>query len=194
MAQNNIFGAGKRLVSAVKGRAASTAEQKASIVRKKIGAIGSTGARLTRTATYEVNRAALKLEGASSGPTSRGGKRRTSSVTSPAADKRPVARTARPVTTSSSTKPKGTIKPASRPVKSTQVESATSTAPTRTVSSIAADYFNSPKTQAGEESYAMHKAYLESTKAKPKAKDVKVGGLLGRTGGKWHLGKRPGKG
>ena len=28
----------------------------------------------------------------------------------------------------------------------------------------------------------------------PAKRDVRLGSLLGRTGGKWHLGKRPGKG
>lgn len=34
-------------------------------------------------------------------------------------------------------------------------------------------------------------APMEKMSAK---RDVRIGGLLGRTGGKWHLGKRPGKG
>ena len=200
MAQNNLLGAGKRLVTAAKGRVMSAVEQKAAAARKKVGAVGSTGARLTRAATTTVNRTAMQLEGntqstgpstrggrravrnAAAGPSTRGGKRRATSA-APAAsvvDKKPAEVKRKPVTKAAKPEAK---KPTAAPA---------AAAPTRTVSSIAADYFNNPKTQAGEESYAMHQAYLESTKSKPK--DVKIGGVAGRTGGKWHLGKRPGKG
>lgn len=205
MAQNNLLGAGKRLVTAAKGRVMSAAEQKAAAARKKIGAVGSTGARLTRAATTTLNRAAMQLEGstqstgpstrggkravrnAAAGPSTRGGKRGATSAApapAPMVDKKPAEVTRKPVAKSA--------KPAAKPAAKKPSTAPAAAAPTRTVSSIAADYFNNPKTQAGEESYAMHQAYLESTKSKPK--DVKIGGIAGRTGGKWHLGKRPGKG
>lgn len=201
MAQNNLLGAGKRLATAAKGRAMSAAQQKVAAARKKVGAVGSTGARLARGATAELNKAAMQLEGrqsagpatrggrraasGSTGPSTRGGKRGAASASAaPLVDKKPAEVKRKPVAKDTKSAAKSAAKkPDAAP---------TAAEPTRTVSTIAADYFNNPKTQAGEESYAMHKAYLESTKSK--SKDIKIGGIVGRTGGKWHLGKRPGKG
>lgn len=37
-------------------------------------------------------------------------------------------------------------------------------------------------------------APMENTGLSPRKRDIKIGSVAGRTGGKWHLGKRPGKG
>lgn len=37
-------------------------------------------------------------------------------------------------------------------------------------------------------------APMDKTGLKSRKRDIKIGSIAGRTGGKWHLGKRPGKG
>jgi hypothetical protein len=196
MAQNNLLKAGKRLATAAKEQVVSAAQQKVAGVKKKLGTIGSSPVRLTRAATYEVNRAALRLEGKSSGPNTRGGKRKSAQSAKPPvapvvdkkptnADKKPAKKVVKKVVTKTASAAQAAAAPAKTMSAREAAREAKTSATTERVA-IVGPQANNALQSAGAE--------FQASNGKRAKRDVKMGALVGRTDGKWHLGKKVGKG
>ena len=111
----------------------------------------------------------------SKGPSSRGGKRKAPDISERALFKAEIARQA--------ALPAG--KQTAKPAKA----SATKAKPTMTRGSMKRAEGTAKVADVQNKIEAPAKSGLSKAK-----RDIKVGGLLGRTGGKWHLGKKVGKG